>query len=228
MGAIALTALIAMGCGSSTTDPGTGGKGTSGTQTQTGKGGAGTGKGGAGTGGTSTTTGPVSASAPGDLVITEIMNNPAAVNDNFGEWFEVLNPTAKPIDLAGLVLDDTLATHTIATSVVVSPGGYAVLGINGDTATNGGVTLDYVYDTLKFANAAGGLTIRTSSMVVIDATTYDEASGLDPDGQSRSLDPNFLSASMNDTDTHWCAASSFISGVAGDRATPGKANDPCP
>lgn len=227
MGAIALGALIAAGCGSDKTDLGTGGKGTSTSGTGTNAGGNGTGTGGGGTGGTKPT-GPVSASAPGDLVITEIMNNPGSVNDNLGEWFEVLNPTGIAIDLAGLVLDDTLASHTIATSVIVAPGGYVVLGANADTATNGGVAIDYVYDTLKFANAAGGLTIRTPTMVVVDATAYDEASGLDPDGQSRSLDPKFLSASMNDTDAHWCAATSFIGGVAGDRGTPGKANDACP
>ena len=44
----------------------------------------------------------------------------------------------------------------------------------------------------------------------------------------RSLDPKFLSATSNDDDTHFCLAKSFIMGSAGDRGTPGKANDSCP
>ena len=103
-----------------------------------------------------------------------------------------------------------------------------MLAAHGDAATNGGVKVAYVYDTLKFVNGAGGLSIRSASMVTIDAMSYDEASGLDPDGQSRSLDPKFLSAAMNDTDLHWCAATSLISNATGDKGTPGKANDACP
>ncbi|MDF1799571.1 MAG: lamin tail domain-containing protein, partial [Planctomycetota bacterium] len=37
----------------------------------------------------------------GELIITEIMQNPSAVGDNEGEWFEVYNTTAGPIDKIG-------------------------------------------------------------------------------------------------------------------------------
>lgn len=230
--AIAIAGSIAAnaGCGTDTTEFGTGGKGTN-SSAAGGNGTGGNGTGGSGTGTTTvtvTSTTPVSASAPGDLVISEIMNNPAAVNDNEGEWFEVYNPTGAPIDLQGLVLDDAVATHTVGSSVIVQPGEYAVLGANADTAANGGITIDYLYATIKLQNSAGGLTLRTAANVVIDVVTYDEASGLDPDGASRSLDPKSLSAAMNDTDQHWCAATSFITGSAGDKGTPGKPNDACP
>lgn len=235
------------GSDSSTFGTGSTGTGTTGTAgTSTGTGGAG----GAGTGGstgtdatsstgteatstgtgtsTSTGTGGPTGLEAGDLVFTEIMNNPGAVNDDAGEWFEIHNTTTQTIDLAGLVLESGAVVHPIATSVKVAPNGYAVLGINAMTATNGGVPVDYQYTQIKLQNSTGDLEIRTAGMLVIDATTYDEASGLDPDGRSRTLDPKFLSASMNDTDTHWCPATSFISGNMGDRGTPGKANDACP
>ena len=35
----------------------------------------------------------------GDLVITEIMNNPSPVSDTTGEWFEVYNITDTAIDI---------------------------------------------------------------------------------------------------------------------------------
>ena len=242
---------LSAGCsGSDTSTFGTG-SGTAGTGT-TGSAGTGTGgAGGAGTGGstgteatsstgseatstgsnTTSSTGTGGASGgleAGDLVFTEIMNNPSTVNDDAGEWIEIHNTTAQPIDLAGLVLESGAVSHTIASSVKIAGNGYAVLGINAMKATNGGVPVDYQYAQIKLQNTTGNLKLRTVGMLVIDVTAYDEASGLDPDGQSRSLDPKFLTASMNDTDTHWCAATSFINGNSGDRGTPGKANDACP
>ncbi|MFT3767938.1 MAG: lamin tail domain-containing protein [Minicystis sp.] len=245
-GAAVVAVAMGAGCGSSNPVFGLGGAGGSGTgsnASSSGTSGTGgnasssSGTGGnasssSGTGGnasSSSGTGGSNALGPGDLVITEIMNNPSTVSDNEGEWFELHNPTQKTIDLAGLVLTDAAAgTHTIASSVVIMPGGYAVLGLSNNPALNGGVTVDYQYATIKFQNDTGSLTISTAANVVIDTVSYDEASGLDPDGASRTLDPGFLSASMNDTDTHWCAAKSFINGNAGDRGTPGKPNDACP
>jgi hypothetical protein len=226
---------LSAGCGGSdSTTFGSGSAGTGATAT------SGTGAGGAsstGTGGTSSTgteatsTGTGGASGglqAGDLVVTEIMNNPGEVSDDFGEWIEIHNTTAQPIDLAGLVLESGAASHTIASSVKIAPSGYAVLGINAKEATNGGVLVDYQYAEVKLMNTKGDVKIRTAGNLVIDTTTYDEASGLDPDGRSRTLDPKFLTASMNDTDAHWCSGTSFVLGNNGDRATPGKPNDACP
>lgn len=255
--ALGIACAVVIGCGSGNTGSGAGGSGTmttgSGTTSHTGAGGetsSTTGSGGSGgaatgttststststtsgtgTGSTTTTSGSTAVSnlTPGDLVISEIMNNPASVLDNEGEWFEVHNPTANPVDLAGLVLDDGVGTAIVGSSVTVAPGGYAVLGLNADMATNGGVAVHYAYTTIKLQNSTGTLTLRAAGNVVVDTVHYDEASGLDPDGQSRTLDPQFLSASMNDTDVHWCAATSFINGASGDKGTPGKPNDPCP
>jgi len=181
-----------------------------------------------GTEGTSTGTGGSGNLDALDLVITEIMNNPGTVSDETGEWFEIHNATMQPVDLEGLVLESGSVSHAIASSVKIAPHGYAVFGVNSMTATNGGVPVDYQYTLLKLPNTKGTLTIRTVGKLVIDTLTYDAAAGLDLDGQSRSLDPSFLSASMNDTDVHWCASTSYLSGTKGDRGTPGKANDVCP
>ena len=62
--------------------------------------------------------------------------------------------------------------------------------------------------------------------MVIDETTYDETSGLDPSGKSRTLNPLFLSASSNDDDTNFCEAASTIPSST-DLGTPGGPNDPC-
>ena len=78
------------------------------------------------------------AASPGDVIVNEIMQNPSAVSDSAGEWFEVYNTTGSAIDLDGWTIrDDDIDSHVIAVSVIVPAGGYAVLGNNADFATNG-------------------------------------------------------------------------------------------
>jgi hypothetical protein len=97
---------------------------------------------------------------PGELVISEVMANPSLVPDADGEWFELFNPTASSIDLNGLVLsDDGLDSHTITGSVIIAPGGYLVLGSNGNPASNGGYSPDYVYSTFLLANSEDEIVI---------------------------------------------------------------------
>ncbi len=235
------TLSLSVGCsGTADTSPfGTGGAAAGGTASTSAATGTVTGAGGAGSTGTETTSGTAGSTSsggtggsgdlgPGDLVITEIMNNPGSVADDAGEWLEIHNATAQAVDLAGLELVSGGATHAIASSVKIVAGGYAVLGLNANIATNGGVKVDYQYGQIKLQNTKGDLTLRTAAMVVLDATSYDEASGLDPDGRSRTLDPKFLTAAMNDTDVHWCSGTTLIDGDMSDRGTPGKPNDACP
>ena len=50
----------------------------------------------------------------GNLMITEIMQNPLLVLDAAGEWFEVYNPTSSPINMNGWkIKDDGTDLHTI-------------------------------------------------------------------------------------------------------------------
>ena len=86
--------------------------------------------------------------ATGDLLITEMMANPAVVSDTNGEWFEIFNTTSNPIDLNGLQLKDNGSNlHTINPMMPlwIHPGDYFVLGRNGDSTVNGGYVADYVY-----------------------------------------------------------------------------------
>ncbi|MBM4356510.1 MAG: lamin tail domain-containing protein [Deltaproteobacteria bacterium] len=171
---------------------------------------------------------------PGDLLITEIMNNPAKVLDTKGEWFEIRNTTKAPIDLMGLVIRhqlvsvDPKAVEAVAKSVIVPAGSYVVLGNNGDFATNGGVKVDYVYSSkVVLNNTKDHVALETADVpaVTIDASTYDTAK-LDVSGKSRSLDPSVMTMSGNDDDTNFCAAKTLIAGST-DTGTPGKLNDSC-
>ena len=49
------------------------------------------------------------------LVINEIMQNPSAVSDSNGEWFEIYNPTDAEVDINGWTIrDDGSNSHVIA------------------------------------------------------------------------------------------------------------------
>lgn len=165
---------------------------------------------------------------PGDIVITEIMQNPSAVSDSNGEYFEVYNTTGSDIDLNGWQIEDNdFDFHTIASSVIVPAGGYAVLGRNGNTATNGGLAVDYVYGSdISLANGADEAVLVASNGTEIDRVEYDGGTNFpDPNGASMNLNPMALDFMSNDDGSNWCTSTSSYGD--GDLGTPGAANDMC-
>ena len=111
------------------------------------------------------------------LVINEVMVNPTPTIDTDSELFELYNAGTMPVNLQGLVIADSAASgrrpyHLISSSVVVQPGGYAVLGGNTNTTLNGGVPVDYAYggsivlsnslDAVKISRVAGTDTVTIS------------------------------------------------------------------
>ncbi len=98
----------------------------------------------------------------GQFAISEVNYNPA-----FGqpEWFEVVNNTADPIDLQGWAIDFGGGnTHTIASSVVLPPNGYRVLGQSSNVTAS--VTADYVYGTAyEMPDASGSVSLGIAGAV---------------------------------------------------------------
>jgi hypothetical protein len=167
----------------------------------------------------------------GDLVITEIMNNPGPpLKDEEGEWFEVYNSSSvmpKCIDLKGVIIASANdSDHTIASSVIVPLKGYVVIGRIGSKLSSIGVNAAYTYGSaINLSNTSDSIALKKSASYTIDQTSYSAAYS---EGVSRSLSPSKLSYSLNDVDSSFCPAKSFIQGSSGDRGTPGKANDSCP
>ena len=164
---------------------------------------------------------------PGDLVITEIMNNPSAVGDSNGEYFEIFNNTGSDINLKGFIIrDNDFDTHTIAADVIAPANGYVVLGVNTDMATNGGVPVAYDYGGNWFLSNSSDEVVIECSGTVIDEVEYDNGFTFpDPNGTSMSLNPSFTDAFNNNFGENWCTSTSMLSG--GDMGTPGAANDLC-
>jgi hypothetical protein len=160
----------------------------------------------------------------GDLVINEIMYDPEVVADLNGEWFEVINTTGAAVELLGCSIVSGPTTHVIASSLGVGAGSFAVLAINGNPGTNGGVTVDYTYSGINLANSGDDLRIDCGA-VTIDQVVYDTGTFPDPVARSIQLDPSMISAVANDVGANWCESVLVL--PSGDRGSPGMANTPC-
>jgi len=173
---------------------------------------------------------------PGDIVITEIMNDPALVSDTVGEYFEIYNTTASPIDIVGWTLkDDGSDTYVIVSggasgtgTTIVPAGGYLVLGRSDNMATNGGAPVDYSYGESghTLGNSADEIVLLNTSMVEIARVNYDGGVTFpDAAGASISLDPSAWNETDNDNGANWCLSTTAYGD--GDLGTPGVVNSAC-
>lgn len=161
----------------------------------------------------------------GQIVINEIMQNPSAVNDNQGEWFELYNAGSQTVDLnTWTIKDDGSNTFTISSSTEITAGGYLVFGINGTTSSNGGVTVDYDYPNgFSLSNGDDELVLLDGTSTEQDRVNWDGGPNFpDPNGASMALKATDLD---NNVGSNWCEATTSYGD--GDKGTPGAAND-CP
>ena len=116
-----------------------------------------------------------------DLLISEVMVNPAALSDARGEWFELYNPTAEEINLRGLTLgDDGNDLHRIESDLLILPGEYLTLARYIDP----GFTPDYVYDGFTLSNS-GDEIVFSDGMTELLRLEY--GGGFEEAGRSREL-----------------------------------------
>jgi hypothetical protein len=175
-------------------------------------------------GGPTTATAGVTVIGVGDLVVTEIMFDPAGVADTNGEWFEVRNISTQTVTLAGFTLGDGTATHAVTGAASVAAGDWFVFGIDSNTATNGGAAVDYQYAGLAFPNTASLAASLRFDGVVIDTTTLTIPGGW-VEGNAIVLNPSFTTAAGNDIQANWCTARTVDSyGTSGNHGTPGALN----
>ncbi|NMB76298.1 MAG: lamin tail domain-containing protein [Myxococcales bacterium] len=163
------------------------------------------------------------APAAGDLVISELMPNPAAVDDTAGEWFEIA--VKRDVDLNGLQLGRDIGsiTQTLPEGecLRVTAGSFVVFARNDDPATNGGLPrVDFV-TTLSLVNTDGTLAVGIGG-TLLDGVSWASSTS----GASKSLSANHLDATENDTQSFWCDGQ--VAYGAGDKGSPGAANPACP
>jgi hypothetical protein len=162
--------------------------------------------------------------SPYNIVVTEVMVNPSAVSDTYGEWFEIYNNDTISIDLAGWRIadseDDLHELQTVSIEFYIIPGDYLVLGRNADSAENGGYNADYEYWGFQLANSSDEIFLIDDEGRIVDEIEYQYPSFPFSSGASmylRNIDYD------NNVDTSW-AMSDMEYGL-GDLGTPGRAWD---
>lgn len=171
---------------------------------------------------------PIDLLIPGDLVITEMMNDSSSLSDAQGEWFEIYNTQSDCLELKGLVIEsqNDPKPHTVATSLIVPGKSYAVLCRDKNALSTLGVLCDYSYGgAINLGNSSDTLYLK-ADLLLVDGVAYTSGVIM-PVGATRSLDPTKIDHKLNDSETNWCIAKSFITGSSGDRGTPGLPNDTC-
>lgn len=169
-------------------------------------------------------------SQSGEVIITEIMKDPAAVFDSSGEWVEFFNTTSQPIDVEGWVLSDLGSDATQLTNggagIIVPPRGYAVVAKQTDPGLNGGVQAAGGYSGFTLSNGEDEVLLSLPNGYVVDQVIYDDGV-LWPDdsGASLQLSTERLAPLWNDLGENWCAGSTPFG--AGDLGTPGARNEVC-
>ena len=156
----------------------------------------------------------------GQIIINEVMADPAAVTDANGEWLEVHNTGTAAVDLAGWTLaSNNDSPQTIASSLSVPAGGYVVLARNGTWSTNGGVNEDYTYSIINLANTSDWVALRDGGGASVDSVSWATSM---PAGSTRGVsDPSLDNLDAKGSNWH----TSTTAFGAGDEGTPGARND---
>ena len=167
--------------------------------------------------------------APGQLVISEFLANPANVamgsTDAQREWFEIVNTGAAPFDLNELTvgrIGSPGAPVQSARCISVAADGFAVFARSADAAANS--MLPEVQATFRFGlvDTSGDIQISDGA-TVLDAIRWTSVTS----GVSRQLDPGHFSAADNDAATSFCASTALYGDMT-NKGSPGAANAPCP
>ncbi len=178
---------------------------------------------------------PARAQQRGDVIITEVMANPTPTNDANYEWVELFNNSPFPRDLQNWFVRDSAASgmrprHRIASSLVVPPYGFTVLGNSTNTTDNGGVPVNYAYGTaLALANSLDRVTIEAPDSTAITHARYKNAAVSAQSGISRERRTILFDTALPynrdsmDSQTAWVDA--LVTSVygSGGRGTPGRA-----
>lgn len=171
---------------------------------------------------------------PGDVVITELMIAPTAVERADGQWIELYNPGDVHVNLAGCEVtvtppddDDPPGVWALPAPLVIPPKARRVVGASADPEVNGGAPVALGWgDALELPIGAFTLALSCGDLT-LDEVPYGSTVGwLGPNGTAFALSPFRQSAEANDVASSWCLATATYGD--GDRGTPGAANASCP
>jgi len=168
----------------------------------------------------------------GQVIVVEMMIDPAQLSDYDAEWFELKNVSDEHLDLDGCRLVDLGVNdndHPIdaGAPLVIAPGARMVMAKTTVAADNGGIEgVAYGFaQEFSLSNTGDALILRCND-VDVDVVEFEPMGWPYAPGVAIQLDPAQEDALANDDAGSWCAATEEY--VAMNTGTPGAANPPCP
>jgi len=160
----------------------------------------------------------------GQVLISELLNDSSVFSDDFGEWFEVFNPSLDTnFDLNGCTLADSSNSAIITRSIVMLPGSFHTFALSMMAFVP-----DFVYVGVKLDNQLPDSITLSCGNTMIDKFVYDPRLGAS--GHSFSVDPLHLHPGENNVTGNFCVSNVPFHTVGGisDFGTPNLPNPPCP
>ncbi|MCF7886144.1 MAG: lamin tail domain-containing protein [Candidatus Marinimicrobia bacterium] len=158
-----------------------------------------------------------------NIFISEIMQDPDAVSDSDGEWFEIYNASGTRVDINDWIIKDSDSdNHQINNGepLFIGNNDFIVLGRNADLAENGNVTIDYLYSGFTLTNSGDEIILTMSDDTEVDRVEYDGGTNWpNPTGASMVFTGNQFD--NNNDYTNWTIATTEWSGSTGDKGSPG-------
>jgi hypothetical protein len=154
---------------------------------------------------------------PGELVLSEILVNAPGTGEP-GEYFEVYNASARPLDLRGCELGSasgaSAETHLVQTAVPVAPFQYALFARSGSAAAVG-ATPAYVYSGITFANTSPDHLAIHCAGALIDGIAWNGSSAypsVPASATDTALERSVASLGQGAAApaTKWCPATSAV------------------
>ena len=143
----------------------------------------------------------------GELVVTEVMYNPASQQDP-DEWFEVLNKSGGDVNLKGLVVQDSakdpMTQGVVNVDVILADGEYAWLAKGTMMVWMHTNQPDAFFGTKPDYGNAGDKVVIRNKTIILDETATWPNKGAPANGVSWHLMPDKLDATANDTAANWC------------------------
>ncbi|KAF5036577.1 Lamin Tail Domain protein [anaerobic digester metagenome] len=130
-----------------------------------------------------------------NLVITEIMYNPAESGTDSTEFIEFLNNGTTAVNLMNYTITYGTSTHTISTPIMVNPGERFLVAPKATVASTFYGVPFYQGSTFGISNSGATIKIFNGSGILVDSVMYDDAApwpvAADEGGYSLSLcDPS--------------------------------------
>ncbi|NTX09918.1 hypothetical protein HUA76_03880 [Myxococcus sp. CA056] len=165
---------------------------------------------------------------PGDLVITEYLNDPEGT-DTGREYVELHNPLKVSVSLESMTLYAARSDGSqekgffFGGPLAVAPGDYLVLGDVREGPVPAHVDQSYGEELGALGNTSGRLGVRCGERVIDEVSLSAPAKS----GVARGYDGRLVPDSAgNDDPARWCdGAGSDVAGVS--QGSPGTANPPC-